>query len=178
MQDPGSSDTVVQVAQQTAAGQSLVFTISGTGTIPESQEQVASGSSQSQGQGQGQVQGRDNLPGGGLGVPIDAPDALQQYRWPILIGFALVLAAGGWLVMKRQPATAGVTAVRVPDPLVPLPVSPVSVSATSAAPAARSSMLLEALKEELFQLEVERRQGKSPENTRGKVCSGSDADRA
>jgi hypothetical protein len=160
MQDPGSSDTVVQVAQQIAAGQSLVFTISGTGTIPESQEQVASGSSQSQGQGQGQAQGRDNRPGGGLGVPIDAPDALQQYRWPILIGFALVLAAGGWVVLKRQPATAGVPGAHVPDPFVPSPVSTASVSGATAAPTARSSMLLEALKEELFQLEVERRQGK------------------
>src|SRR5260221_978824 len=99
MQDPGQSDTVVQVAKQRQAGQSLPFTISGTGTISETPDQTASGAAQRQ--------GRDNRPGGGLGAPIDAPDPLQQYRWPILIGFALVLAVGAWVVMKRQPKPVG-----------------------------------------------------------------------
>jgi len=154
MQDPGSSDTVVQVAQQTKAGQSLVFTVSGTGTISESPSQVASGTAQ--GQSEGPAQGRDNRPGGGLGVPIDAPDPLQQYRWPILIGFALVLAVGAWVVMKRQSATAGVPAAYVPDPTVPSGAA----RASGGVAAPRSTMLLEALKEEMFQLELERRQGK------------------
>src|SRR5205814_8902128 len=35
MQDRGSSDTVVQVAEQTKSGQPLIFTITGTGTIAE-----------------------------------------------------------------------------------------------------------------------------------------------
>ena len=155
MQDPGASDTLVQVAQQTQPGQSLAFTISGTGTISESPAQVASGSAQAQ--EQGQAAGRDNRPGGGLGVPIDAPDPLQQYRWPILIGFALVLVVGAWVVMKRQPAAAGVPAPYV-DPTAPSAPSVAPVVATATAP--KSTMLLEALKEELFQLELERRQGK------------------
>jgi hypothetical protein len=150
MQDPGQSDTVVQVAQQTQAGQSLPFTISGTGTISEAPDQTASGAAQSQ--------GRDNRPGGGLGAPIDAPDPLQQYRWPILIGFALVLAVGAWVVMKRQPKAVGAPAGSVADPSVASYVPVGSVAA--GAPVARSTMLLEALKEEMFQLELERRQGK------------------
>jgi hypothetical protein len=152
MQDPGQADTLVQVAQQTQAGQSLPFTISGTGTISESQEQTASGAAQPQ------SQGRDDRPGGGLGVPIDAPDPLQQYRWPILIGFSLVLAVGAWVVVKRQPKTAGVATGSVADPMLAPPAS--LVSADAAAAPARSTMLLEALKEEVFQLELERRQGK------------------
>ena len=154
MQDPSQSDTVVQVAQQTQAGQSLAFTISGTGTISESPAQVASGAAQGQGQGQS----RDNRPGGGLGAPIDALDPLQQYRWPILIGFALVLAVGAWVVMKRQPATVAAPAASIADPRM----APHSSSASAAAsvPATKSAMLLEALKEEMFQLELERRQGK------------------
>src|SRR6266852_8306707 len=136
MQDPGQSDTIVQVAQQTQAGQSLPFTISGTGTISESPAQVASGAAQ-------QGQGRDNRPGGGLGAPIDAPDPLQQYRWPILGGFVVVLAVGAWVVMKRQPMIAPATA---------------GPAASTQAP--KSSMLLDALKDELFQLELERKQGK------------------
>jgi hypothetical protein len=150
MQDPGQSDTIVQVAQQTQAGQSLPFTISGTGTISESPAQVASGAAQ-------QGQGRDNRPGGGLGAPIDAPDPLQQYRWPILIGFALILAVGAWVVMKRQPSTAAGPAASITDPRVAPHSSAVSATST---PAAKSAMLLEALKEEMFQLELERRQGK------------------
>ena len=73
MQDPSQGDTVVQVAQQTQPGQSLGFTLSGTGTISESPAQVASGA----------AQGRENRPGGGLGAPIDAPDPLQKYKLPI-----------------------------------------------------------------------------------------------
>jgi hypothetical protein len=96
-------------------------------------------------------------------VPIDAPDALQQYRWPILIGFAVVLAVGAWVVMKRQPATAGVPTAYVADPTVPTAVtSPVPVAPVASAGIVppKSTMLLEALKEEMFQLEMERRQGK------------------
>ena len=151
MQDPGQSDTIVQVAQQTQAGQSLPFTISGTGTISESPAQVASGAAQ-------QGQRRDNRPGGGLGAPIDAPDPLQQYRWPILIGFALILAVGAWVVMKRQPSTAAAPAASIADPRIP--THSAAASAATSVPAAKSAMLLEALKEEMFQLELERRQGK------------------
>src|SRR6266436_5481514 len=132
MQDPGSSDTLVQVAQQTQAGQSLVFTISGTGTISETPDQTASGAAKGQ--------GRDNRPGGGLGAPIDAPDPLQQYRWPILIGFALVLAVGAWVVMKRQPSTGAAPAASIADPHV------APHSAASFVPSTKSAMLLEALK--------------------------------
>jgi hypothetical protein len=158
MQDPGQGDTVVQVAQQTQPGQALGFTISGTGTISESPSEVASGAAQGQG-------GRDNRPGGGLGAPIDAPDPLQQYRWPILIGFAVILAGGAWVVMKRQPATAAAPAMGQPVPeayTMPRPSTAVAAAAppVAAAPVNKSSMLLEALKEEMFQLELERRQGK------------------
>jgi len=150
IQNPGQSDTLVQVAQQTKPGQPLSFTIAGTGTITESPAQVASGAAQGQ--------GRDNRPGGGLGAPIDAPDPLKQYRWPILIGFALVLAVGAWVVMKRQPTTVGAPAAPIADPRLAPPASAAFPAAS--APATKSAMLLEALKEEMFQLELERRQGK------------------
>src|SRR5208282_5725431 len=104
----------------------------------------------------------DNRPGGGLGAPIDAPDALQQYRWPILGGFALLLAIGGWIVTKRQtsPAVAAASASPVVPNTLATTSRPAPPSAVPSSPAAKPSMLLEALKEELFQLEVERKQGK------------------
>jgi hypothetical protein len=168
VQNPSQGDSTVEVAQQTKPGQPLGFTLKGNGVITESPGETASGAAQQQ--DQQQPPGRDNRPGGGLGAPIDAPDALQQYRWPILGGFAVLLAIGGWVVTKRQPVTSVAAtsaakpgaassdhsaAVRPTTPTVAAPAA----SATSA-PVARSSALLEALKEELFQLEVERKQGK------------------
>ena len=173
MQDPSQGDSTVEVARETKPGQPLGFTLKGNGVITESPGEVASGAAQRQ--DQQQPPGRDNRssdnrPGGGLGAPIDAPDALQQYRWPILGAFAVLLALGGWVVTKRQPITS-VAATSAAKPgaassdrsaaVHPTPPT-AAASATSATstPVARSSMLLEALKEELFQLEVERKQGK------------------
>ena len=179
MQDPSQGDSQVEVARQTKPGQPLSFTLTGNGIITESPGEVASGAARQQDQLQQQQpdqpqtrdnRSTDNRPGGGLGVPIDAPDALQQYRWPILGGFAVLLAIGGWAVTKRQPvASVAVTSTAKPGaassehnaavrPTTPTATAPVTSAAST--PVARSSMLLEALKEELFQLEVERKQGK------------------
>jgi hypothetical protein len=160
MQDPNQGDSVVEVAQQTKPGQPLAFTLQGTGTINEAPGETASGAAQ---QRQPQSQAQDNRPGGGLGVPIDAPDALQKYRWPILFGFAVLLAIGGWVVTKRQPpASVGATPVVKTVPTSSSGSTHLLTPSTFAAgaPAAKPSMLLEALKEELFQLEVEKKQGK------------------
>jgi hypothetical protein len=173
MHDPSQGDSNVEVARETKPGQPLGFTLKGNGVITESPADVASGAAQQQDQqdqppAPQQPQARDNRPGGGLGVPIDAPDALQQYKWPILGGFALLLAIGGWVVTKRQPvaqapATSAPKTVAASDYSAVLrPTAPAPVTST---PVARASMLLEALKEELFQLEVERKQGKiTPED--------------
>jgi hypothetical protein len=164
MPDPTQADSNVEVAKQTKLGQALGFALRGNGVINESPGETAAGAAQQQDQQQAQAQGRDNRPGGGLGVPIDAPDALQQYRWPILGGFAVLLAIGGWVVTKRQPATslaatsaASGSSASVNPSAALRAAAPASAVAT---PVAKSSMLLEALKEELFQLEVERKQGK------------------
>jgi hypothetical protein len=165
MQDPSQGDSEVEVAKETKPGQVLGFTLRGNGVITESPAETASGAAQQQDGQQpqgGENRSNENRPGGGLGVPIDAPDALQQYRWPILGGFAVLLAIGGWVVTKRQPATsvgapsAAATSAASANPSVALrPTAPVS-----GVPVTKSSMLLEALKEELFQLEVEKKQGK------------------
>ena len=160
MQDPGQTDTMVEVVQPAQPGQPLGFTLKGTGTINESPQQVAAGAAQQQ--------GMSNRPGGGLGAPIDTPDPLQQYRWYILGGFVLVLGAGGWYVTKRQPsaatASSSTTTAKAARPRASAPpAAAASVQAPSpatSAPGAKSSLLLEALKEEMFQLEMERRTGK------------------
>jgi len=165
MQDPSQGDSVVEVARETKPGQPLSFTLKGNGVITESPGETASGAAQQQNQmQQQQPQGRDNRPGGGLGAPIDAPDPLKKYQLWILGGFAVLLAIGGWVVTKRQPATSLATTspakIGVPSSDFGAALRPAASPSATSGPAAKSSMLLEALKEEMFQLEVERKQGK------------------
>jgi hypothetical protein len=173
VKDPTQGDNLMEVARQTKPGQALSFTLQGNGTIVEPPEEGATGAPPGPAQTAGQAP--DNRPGGGLGAPIDAPDALQKYRWPILAGFAVLLAVGGWVVTKRPPAVAGAPAstakTATSDQIAPprsstssmmtaSPTTATLASSSSTAGGRRSSMLLEALKEELFQLEVEKKQGK------------------
>jgi hypothetical protein len=151
MQDPQQSDSVVQVASNTQVGQPLAFKISGTGTLPT---ESSGGTTSAGAEGGGATAGRDSRPGGGLGPPIDAPDPLEKYRWYILGGFAVVLAAGAIYIAGRS-KTAQVPDFALADVELPQPVP-----AAKPAPAGRSGLLLEALKEELFQLEVEHKQGR------------------
>ena len=152
MKDPHQQDTLVQVASKTQPGQSMAFTISGTGTIKEP-DNSNSNDAQNQGDSGAEAASSDSRPGGGLGPPIDAPDPLQK-DWPyILGGFAVLLVVGAIYTMKR-PQTAPASAYGSPNP-----------ADSAVAPAQRpnqshSERLLEALKEELFQLEVDRKQGK------------------
>jgi hypothetical protein len=172
VKDPTQGDNLMEVARQAKPGQALSFTLQGNGTIVEPPEEGTAGA---QGEQPQAAQGRDNRPGGGLGAPIDAPDALQKYRWPILFGFAVLLAVGGWAVTKRQPGPAAasasptkavanpverVTTARTSTRATTIPAMTMSMGNAPASTAPRSSMLLEALKEELFQLEVEKKQGK------------------
>jgi hypothetical protein len=148
MNDPRQPDAVVQVASNTKAGQPLAFKISGTGILTDKEGSNQDADSPVSG---GTTAGRDSRPGGGLGPPIDAPDPLEKYRFYILGGGALVMAAGAVYITKR-PRTASLanfSDVELPEPPRGVPPSPVR----------RSGLLLEALKEELFELEVEHKQG-------------------
>ena len=150
MQDPRQTDALVEVASNTQAGQPLAFKISGTGLLSGGEDQEG-GEPPRPGAAAG---GRDSRPGGGLGPPIDAPDPLEKYRWYLLGGFALVLA-GGAIYIVRRPKTVAIPDFADPIPEASLP----SVSAARPISASRSALLMEALKEELFQLEVEHKQG-------------------
>jgi hypothetical protein len=159
MDDPRQSDAVVQVASNTTAGQPLAFKISGTGMMSDEPEETkgsgnpVGGAQTSEPQTSGRAVGRDSRPGGGLGPPIDAPDPLEKYRWYILGGFGVVLAAGAIYIATRSKAAAipdfGPTDAELGIPPAPKPK-----------PADRSALLLDALKEEIFQLEVEHKQGR------------------
>ena len=165
MNDPQMADprTTVMVATAVKPGADLAYRVSGTGSFPTEGQQAEGGDSGGAMGGGSQAAANDNRPGGGLGAPIDAPDPLHQYRVYILGAFALVLVMGGAYIVSRsnrpQPAAAGAPGNVVAD-------SPEAAAAfadfvePSAPPRDRNALLLEAMKEELFQLEVDRQQGK------------------
>jgi hypothetical protein len=145
--DEGGMTTYV--AKSMAPGQKVAFSVSGEGLAPRED------------QGGGQTAATRNGPGGGLGAPIGSPDPLSESRWYVLGGVLAVMAGFAiWMMMRKPspqeaaptggaPGTSGTT-YRAPsqtkDPRSQQPVS-------------RGS-LLDALKEELFQLETDRLQGK------------------
>jgi len=145
MADEGTQSTL-QVATGVVPGKDLSFRVAGAGTIAEAQE----GGSGSGGGGRDTqaAQGGQRGPGGGLGTPEGTPDPLHKYRWPILGGCVAILAIGGfWVVSRQQPGSAAKPSAS-PEP------SPAAIAGGS-----QGSLLLHALKEELFQLEVDRQKG-------------------
>jgi hypothetical protein len=166
---PTEPDASVQVASDTVAGQDLAFRLSGQGTLETSPEGGAQGSSaqnsspgdETSAPGPGDAQAK-NRPGGGLGPPIDAPDPLQSYRWWILGSFAAILAVGGVYVASRQQSAARAFNGRKAGMAV-LGAMPeedyLPAEGTPRSPARPASVLMEGIKEELFRLEVERKQG-------------------
>jgi len=152
MPDPQIADAVVHVAQKTTAGQNLAFKIGGTAAFAGENQ---AGST---------TQANDNRPGGGLGAPIDAPDPLDQYKYPILAGLTALMALGAFYVMRRPrptPVAAGLPQQASFEPSTAVAFQPaIAPKPASKAVAGNSNQLLEALKDELFQLEIEHKQGK------------------
>ena len=164
---PAEPDALMEVASNTRVGENLAFKVSGEGALEDPQEAGAQGQGQGQGQGQSPEGAQTNpgaqatdRPGGGLGPPIDAPDPLQKYRWWILFGIAFTLILGGVYVAVRQQSAARALARQTPGSSASSTMMEDDYAPAEANTRARpTSMLLEGLKEELFQLEVERRQG-------------------
>jgi hypothetical protein len=148
MNDPRQPDAIVQVASNATVGQPLDFSVSGTGTLTDAGDDSAGAPTPAG----GATAGRDSRPGGGLGPPIDAPDPLEKYRWYILGGFGVVLAAAAMFVVGRSKTA-------IPQ-FSSSDLEVVDLPAAKPHAASHSNLLLDALKEELFQLEVEHKQGK------------------
>jgi hypothetical protein len=170
MNYPKQPDASVRVAANARGGQNLAFSISGEGTLETGQQSGTQGSGESKQTSAGGAPGAqsNNRPGGGLGPPIDAPDPLQKYRWWILGGSAAVLLIGGVCVASRQQSTIRafrrqksssslLTAMRKEDEYEPAEAG--ILETTHARDARHTSTLMEGIKEELFQIEVERKQG-------------------
>jgi hypothetical protein len=164
------------LAKNAPAGQPIEFTVSGTGSMPrESQGGEGSGSASASPEQQPPSPGAgsaaaasDNRPGGGLGNPIDTPDPLTKYRWWILGGLSLVLAAGAAFFLRKPPPVPAVASTGAsPSLATPTPFANVSgpqPSGPLGGNPAQQNLLLTALKEELFALETEHLAGKLAES--------------
>jgi hypothetical protein len=171
---PGQPDASVEVASNMKADDNLAFKVSGEGVFQQQPDD--------NGQAQGGAAQAENRPGGGLGPPIDAPDPLHQYRWYVLGGLAAALIIGGVFVASRQQSANRAARSRVSsatatpgtseDDYPELSATPVAF-APQVAPSA-SSKLLEGLKEEIFQLEVEHKQGRISQEEYEKTKSALD----
>ena len=138
-QPPDLPEAIAEVASNPHPGQKLTFEISGEGML---QDQSQNAGNESGGSGSSTA---DNRPGGGLGRPIEAPDPLEKsalsgagpglsYRVITLVGLGALLFAGAVWTLRRS---------GTPQPAV----------------SSGSTALLDGLKEELFQLEMEHKQG-------------------
>lgn len=130
-------------------GKVLEFTVSGTGSMPR--ENQGGGQAAPAGEAPG---AQSNQPGGGIGEPINTPDPLSKYKWWILGGVGLLLAAAAAFLLRKP---AGAPAGSAPAPVAPSAVP--SFAAAAVVPGARNTALLSALKEELFTLESEKLSG-------------------
>ena len=123
MQDPGQSDTLVQVATNTQLGQSLTFRVSGTGTLPERGDTAASGAQTEGGMGANESRAATST------RPSNSDSAMSWFAWAVLGALALVLV-GIAISVSRRPKIE--TAARTTTQS--LNVDPSPMDATLSAP--------------------------------------------
>ncbi len=170
---PVTEETTAQtyVARTVVPSEPLDFTVSGTGQLPRDPAPGAGGTGAGDATGSpvGATAGdttrpapgtaaNDTRPGGGLGNPIDPDgdnDPWSKYKWWILGGLGLALAAGAGFMLKAPGAKYIATS--------PLPNNPAAPDPTAPFVGQGSSTVLAALKEELFALETDRLQGRITE---------------
>jgi len=153
---PVTEETTAQtyVARSVTPSQSLEFTVSGSGQLPRD-EGAAGGDGSSAGTadasasaGASGTAATDTRPGGGLGNPIDpegSNDPWAKYKWWILGGLGLAMAAGAGVMLKGNGMR---------------PAEQAALAAPAAVLVGGPNALLATLKDELFAVETDRLQGK------------------
>ncbi len=138
----GDAGVSTFIAKNVQAGQVIDYSVSGTGSIPSGQQNGSTGQ-----QGETAAGGQ---PGGGIGAPINTPDPLSKYKWWILGGLALLLAAAAAFLLRKPVDAPAAAAASLPMPAF----------RPAAAPAAQADPLMTALKEAIFAFESDRVAGK------------------
>jgi len=133
------------VAQNVSADQPVGFTLSGKGELPRDPQSPTGSPSAPAQSSDAPVAATDNTaPGKGLDNPLDPNgdrEPLSKYKWWILGGLALLLAAAAGVLLRK-------------------PTTPAITPSTPTTPATQNAQLLHVLKEELFALESDRLQSR------------------
>ena len=141
------------VARNVSPSQPLEFTVSGSGQLPRDNAAASAGEGGAAGsaggaQATGGTAATDTRPGGGLGNPIDPEgtnDPWAKYKWWILGGLGLAMAAGAGMMLKGGAGPTPVAAAQ---------------SGAGTVQIAGPGALLATLKEELFAVETDRLEGR------------------
>jgi hypothetical protein len=132
--DPTIAGVDVHEAESLTPEKQVSFEVSGAGLLPEQQPASAQAAP-----GGAPQPAEDNRPGGGLGEPNEKPDPLHSGQWLFLGVVSLFLAAGATYVYASNRPSGAPAGKQTAGP---------------------GGLLLEAMKEEIFQLETDRLQGK------------------
>ncbi len=176
---------LTNIAKNVHPGQAIGFTVSGEGQMPRDTQQKSGMSPQAamgMSDGSSDSSAVPNKPGGGIGNPIGTPDPLTKYKWWILGGLTILLAAAAIYLLRNRGDEAGDVSFHVsapdlegrplrnvPPTIVPTApfVAPPRVPDLAPQPAAHklavtsngNAVLLNSLKDELFALETEKLSG-------------------
>ncbi len=128
--DPTIKPVDTHAVDSPQSGTQIAFEISGSGMLAQDEPTPQASAP------------ADSRPGGGLGVPNEKPDPLYSAQW-LLLGILVLFLTGGavFVYISNKPPIA-------------------AVAGPAAKPGDRKSMLLDAMKDEIFQLETDRLQGK------------------
>jgi hypothetical protein len=156
---PPSQSPSIQffLVKNAVPGKPLTFSVSGNGSVPREDQGAAAGAQSGMGAQDNGGQTSDtttpgNQPGGGIGPPVGGSDALSKYKWWIMGGLALLLAAGAAFLLRKPvgaPEAGGAPTLHGGTPQYP----------AFGSPAAKNAALLNVLKEELFAIESEKISG-------------------
>ncbi len=165
----GKPGTKTYLAQDVSPDNPPSFSIAGTGTLPDQNAGADTGANGpapnaatanpgSNSDAQAPAVSNSELAGGrGLNNPLNEGgdrDPWAKYKWWILAGLALLLAAAAGVLLRKPSGTGRAAANALPNAKPSWPPAPAQPSAQPTP----DSTLLQALKEELFALETERLQ--------------------
>jgi hypothetical protein len=168
------------VARNVSPEQPMGFTVSGSGQLPRDQG-APDQSGSPQAQGQGQPQGSDSgqavpetqntMPGRGLQNPLDPEgnrDPWAKYKWWILGGLAVLLAAAAGVLLRKPSGSSTTATAQGPESITRVLSEEQLQTALSPKPGENvltwEKTVMNVLKEELFTLETERLQNRISEN--------------
>ena len=169
------------LARNVSPEQPMGFTLSGSGQLPRDAGAPDQSGGAQQAQGQPQPQGADSgqaipetenkMPGRGLQNPLDPEgtrDPWAKYKWWILGGIAVLLAAAAGVLLRKPSGTATTAVAQGPESITR--VLSEDQLQTALSPDPRENVLtwektvMNVLKEELFTLETEHLQNRISES--------------